>query len=82
MNKNELVYDKAQEGLKLIYESILEILEINPEGLGNSQIAEVLGLESSHNGNSKNFLTYSVLGNLMKQDKVSKSGSKLYKITK
>ncbi|BDY14023.1 hypothetical protein [Hydrogenimonas cancrithermarum] len=49
--------EKAQEGLKLLKESILEIIAQHPEGIGNSQIAKILHLESDFEGNQSNYLT-------------------------
>ncbi len=55
----------AQEGLRHIEDAILMVLESNPQGLGNSQIADLLGLRSSIRDQQRNYLTYSVLGGLM-----------------
>ena len=55
----------AQEGLRHIEDAILMVLESNPQGLGNSQIADLLGLRSSIRNQQRNYLTYSVLGGLM-----------------
>lgn len=66
------IYDKAQQGLRLIEDSIIELLSYNIEGLTNAEIVEYLGLQSEHQGRQKNYLTYSVLGNLMKDNKVIK----------
>ncbi len=63
----------AKEGLKLISEAILELLKAREEGLSNSEIARLLNLECSHEGGQKNYLTYSVLGILMAQNKVVKT---------
>ena len=54
--------DKAQLGLKLLKDSILSLAEENPKGITNSDCAHYLGLQSSHDGNQEDFLTYSVLG--------------------
>lgn len=37
----------AQEGLRHIEQAILMLLDDNPQGLRNSQIADLLGLRSS-----------------------------------
>ena len=55
----------AQEGLRHIEDAILMVLESNPGGLGNSQIADLLSLRSSIRDQQRNYLTYSVLGGLM-----------------
>ena len=60
----------AQEGLRHIEDAVLMVLESNPQGLGNAQIADLLGLRSSIRNGQRNYLTYSVLGGLMAQGKV------------
>jgi hypothetical protein len=80
--KNGL-YEQSQNGLNLLYDSIIKLLTINPNGLSNSDIADQLGLRSSHNGNQKDYLSYSLLGNLMDKNKVIKITEKrksLYKL--
>lgn len=77
------IYDKAQQGLRLIEDSIIELLSYNIEGLTNAEIVEYLGLQSEHQARQKNYLTYSVLGNLMKDNKVikyKKGNRVLYKL--
>lgn len=77
------IYNKAQQGLRLIEDSIIELLSYNIEGLTNAEIVEYLGLQSEHQGRQKNYLTYSVLGNLMKDNKVikyKKGNRVLYKL--
>ena len=60
----------AQEGLRHIEQAILMLLDDNPQGLRNSQIADALGLRSSIRGGQRNYLTYSVLGGLMARGEV------------
>ena len=55
----------AQEGLRHIEDAVLTLLESHPAGLGNAQIADLLGLRSSIRNGHRNYLTYSVLGGLM-----------------
>ena len=69
----------AQEGLRHIEDAVLMVLESNPQGLGNAQIADLLGLRSSIRNGQRNYLTYSVLGGLMAQGKVVQDrGTKLF----
>ena len=70
MSTNEDAYVKAQEGLHLIEESIIRLLESNPQGLRNAQIADLLGLRSDFRGSQRNYLTYSVLGGLIHKEKI------------
>ena len=60
----------AQEGLRHIENAILSLLESNPDGLRNFQIADLLGLRSSFRDGQGNYLTYSVLGGLMARGEV------------
>jgi hypothetical protein len=57
--------DKAAEGLELLKESILEHVAAHPDGIGNSEIARDLHLESDFQGKQKNYLTWSVIGLLV-----------------
>ena len=83
MAANEAPQTMAQEGLQLIEQAIIRLLEANPQGLRNAQIADLLGLHSDFRGNQKDYLTYSVLGGLIAKEKVSRNDeSKLFtKIT-
>lgn len=54
----------ASCGLKRLEHSITELLSNHTGGLTNAEIAEKLGLRSSHAGKKKNYLTYSILGNM------------------
>jgi len=65
----------AKAGLYLIKQAIIEHLTANPLGCGNSQIARALGIESNFEGKSVNYLSYSVLGLLLKEKKVHYVGS-------
>ena len=60
----------AQEGLQLIEQAIIRLLEANPQGLGNVQIADLLGLNSDFRGSQRDYLTYSVLGGLLAKGKI------------
>jgi hypothetical protein len=59
--------EKAQLGLKLLKDSITSLSEENPEGITNSDCAHYLGLQSDNEGNQQDYLTYSVLGILLKE---------------
>lgn len=64
------VKEKAQIGLKLLKESVLELSKANEYGITNSDASRSLGLQSNYQGGSKDYLTWSVLGLLMKEGKV------------
>lgn len=58
---------KAQDGLLEIEGAILGLLNDNPDGLINNEIARRLGLESDFMGRQRNYLTYSVLGGMIRK---------------
>jgi hypothetical protein len=62
---------QAEAGLKQIQEAIVSVLKRQPEGLRNAEIAETLNLRSDFRGRQKDYLTYSVLGGLMRQGLVA-----------
>ena len=59
--------EKAQLGLKLLKDSITLLAEENLAGITNSDCAHYLGLQSDNEGSQQDYLTYSVLGLLMKE---------------
>jgi hypothetical protein len=71
---------KAEKALALMKEAILDYLRPHADGLRNADLANDLGLGSDHEGQQKNYLTYSVLGLLLKEAKVlkHKRGTKTY----
>lgn len=58
---------EAAIGLTNIETAIVGLLAEHPDGLINNEIARELRLESDFSGRQKNYLTYSVLGGLMKK---------------
>jgi len=73
--------EKAQIGLELIKSSILEMARANPEGILNSDAAKALGLQSDYLGGSKDYLSWSVLGVLMREGKMVRVEAKRHKAT-
>lgn len=67
--------EKAQLGLALIKESVLELAKANPTGISNSDAANLLGLRSDYGGGSKDYLSYSVIGILMREGKLARDES-------
>jgi hypothetical protein len=51
---------------------IMRYLEARPNGAINNEIARELGLESDFEGRQKNYLTYSILGGLMRRGLVER----------
>ncbi len=70
MNADSAALREAQDGLKKIEDAILKLLDQNPGGLRNSEIADLLHLRSDFLGRQKDWLTYSVLGGLIAKGKV------------
>jgi uncharacterized protein len=72
----EVVVDEqkqAEAGLKQIQEAIVALLRRQPDGLRNAEIAEALNLRSDFCGRQKDYLTYSVLGGLIRQGRVARN---------
>jgi hypothetical protein len=72
--------DRAQQGLSLIKEAILDALAQNETGLTNSQIAESLDLRSDYQGGNKDYLTWSVLGLLLNAGQIRREKRKYFLI--
>jgi uncharacterized protein len=66
--------ERAQLGLQLLKASIHEMAKANPMGVSNSDVASLLGLRSDYLGKQKDYLSYSVLGLLMREGKVERKG--------
>lgn len=64
------VPEKAQVGLTLLKDAILEFTQANPHGVTNAEVASLLGLRSDYGGGPEDDLSYSLLGLLMRDGKV------------
>ena len=62
--------DKAQIGVNLLKDALEEFAKANHDGITNSDSAHYLGLQSDNNGKQQDYLTYSVLGILLKEGRV------------
>ena len=69
------VVEKAQLGLALIKDAVLELAKANSKGITNSDAARALCLRSDYGGGSKDYLSYSVIGLLMHDGKLAREGS-------
>jgi hypothetical protein len=67
--------ERAQLGLEFLKAAILELAKANPGGITNSEAASLLGLRSDYNGKQKDYLSYSVLGLLIREGKVERKHS-------
>ena len=64
--------ERAQLGLEFLKAAILELAKANPGGITNSDAASLLGLRSDYNGKQKDYLSYSVLGLLIREGKIER----------
>lgn len=67
--------EKAQIGLQLLKDAVLELAKANPRGITNSDTASVLGLRSDYQGGSKDYLSYSILGLLLREGRLRRQAS-------
>ena len=70
------VVERAQIGLSLLKQSVVDLVVANPQGVSNADVASSLGLRSDHMGASKDYLSYSLIGLLLKEHQVRKVGRK------
>jgi hypothetical protein len=68
------IFEKAQLGLRMLKEAVVELGTANPNGVTNADVAHTLGLHSDNNGKQKDYLSYSILGLLMRDGKLEKVG--------
>jgi len=73
INIPEGCYEKAQMGLGILKSAVMELAKANPEGIKNSDAAKYLGLQPDYGGGSKDYLSYSVLGLLMKEGRMQRN---------
>ena len=64
--------ERAQLGLDLLKTAIFELAKANPHGITNADAAGVLGLRSDYRGRQKGYLSYSVLGLLLRDGKIKR----------
>lgn len=76
--------DRARAARLELEQAILDYLRSHPDGAINNQIARDLHLESDFAGRQKNYLSYSLLGGLLKRGLVTReniAGKKPFKVT-
>jgi hypothetical protein len=73
VNVPEGSYERAQMGLAFLKSAIMELAKANPGGIRNSDAAKYLGLQSDYGGGQKDYLSYSVLGLLMKEGRIERN---------
>ena len=62
--------EQAQLGLTMLKNAVAKLAEINPDGITNAEAASLLGLRSDYLGRQKNYLSYSILGLLLRERRV------------
>lgn len=62
--------ERAQLGLQLLKTAILDLAKANTNGITNSDAASLLGLRSDYRGRQKDYLSYSILGLLLREGKI------------
>ena len=68
--------EKAERGVTLLKEAILEILAETDSGMGNSEIADALNIRSDYQGSNQDYLSWSILGLLLNEKKIDRSDRK------
>lgn len=71
--------EKAQLSLRMLKDSVLELAQANDQGVTNSEVVKALGLQSDYAGGSKDYLTWSLLGLLMREGKIARVENKKHK---
>jgi hypothetical protein len=69
------VQERAQLGLQLLKGAVLEFARANQKGITNSDAASLLGLRSDYGGGSKDYLSYSLIGLLMRDGLLRRDGT-------
>jgi len=70
--------DKAKEGLHLLKEAVMDTLKTHPDGLSNADIAHILDIRSDYQGGNKDYLSWSVIGLLLNENKIERNGRKYF----
>ena len=64
--------ERAQLGLEFLKSAVVQMVKANPSGVTNSDVASLLGLRSDYNGKQKDYLSYSILGLLIRENKIER----------
>jgi hypothetical protein len=71
--------ERAQLGLRTLKEAVLELAMANSDGVTNSDVSHTLGLQSDYLGGSKDYLSWSLLGLLMREGRLKRVDKKRHK---
>lgn len=69
------IQEKAQIGLGLLKEAVLELARANRDGITNADAAKALRLQSDYGGGVKDYLSYSIFGLLMREGRLKRDDS-------
>ena len=64
--------EQAQLGLAMLKNAVTKLVDANADGVTNSDVANLLGLRSDYRGRQKDYLSYSVLGLLLREGRVQR----------
>jgi hypothetical protein len=64
--------ERAQLGLQFIEAAVFSLAQANPQGVTNSDTASALGLRSDYRGKQKDYLSYSILGLLLRDGRLER----------
>lgn len=64
--------EKAQMGLALLKDAVLELAKVNSGGIRNADASRALGLQSDYGGGSKDYLAFSIIGILMREGRLKR----------
>lgn len=70
------VVERAQMALAQLKTAVLELAQANRAGITNAETAKTLGLQSDYSGGSKDYLSWSILGLLMREGKVARHANR------
>ena len=70
--------EKAAIARKLLEDSVLAMVLVNEDGVRNVDVARWLDLRSAHGGRQRDYLTYSVLGNLLADGRIRQQGGRYF----
>ena len=71
---SEINREQAQHGLPILKQAIVNLLYRKSRGLTNAEICRELGLTSGQDGKARNMLSWSILGLLVAEGRLRKSG--------
>lgn len=65
--------ERVKFALSIIKDEVVAMANLNPQGITNADVANKLGLQSSYNGGQINYLSHSLLGLLMLEERLIRS---------